>query len=77
MLHAITPEIAGHDVHTPPELGLAHFAGMVSMIVVLLGVVVDGARRPGAPPVGAADLEGSVLMPIGDFVNNIPARSSC
>ena len=44
VLHAITPEIAGHDVHTPPELA-AHFAGMVSMVVILLGVVLDGARR--------------------------------
>jgi len=44
VLHAITPQIAGHDVHTPPELA-AHFAGMVSMVVILLGVVLDGARR--------------------------------
>jgi len=44
VLHAITPEVAGHDVHTPPELA-AHFAGMVSMVVILLGVVLDGARR--------------------------------
>jgi hypothetical protein len=44
VLHAITPEVAGHDVHTPPELA-AHFAGMVSMVVILLGVVTDGARR--------------------------------
>jgi len=44
VLHAINPEIAGHDVHTPPELA-AHFAGMVSMVVVLLGVVLDGARK--------------------------------
>ena len=43
VLHAITPEVAGH-VHTPPELA-AHFAGMVSMVVILLGVVLDGARR--------------------------------
>ncbi|MFL5726634.1 MAG: hypothetical protein ACJ765_11050 [Chloroflexota bacterium] len=43
VLHAITPEVAGHDVHTPAELA-AHFAGMVSMVVILLGVVVDGAR---------------------------------
>ena len=44
VLHAITPAVAGHDVHTPPELA-AHFAGMVSMVVILLGVVTDGARR--------------------------------
>jgi len=44
VLHAITPEVAGHDVHTPPELA-AHFAGMVSMVVILLGVVLDGAQR--------------------------------
>jgi len=44
VLHAITPEVAGHDVHTPPQLA-AHFAGMVSMVVILLGVVLDGARR--------------------------------
>ena len=44
VLHAITPEVAGHDVHTPPEVA-AHFAGMVSMVVILLGVVLDGARR--------------------------------
>ena len=44
VLHAITPEVAGHDVHTAPELA-AHFAGMVSMVVILLGVVLDGARR--------------------------------
>ena len=44
VLHVITPEVAGHDVHTPPELA-AHFAGMVSMVVILLGVVLDGARR--------------------------------
>jgi hypothetical protein len=44
VLHAITPEVAGHDVHTPAEVA-AHFAGMVSMVVILLGVVLDGARR--------------------------------
>ena len=43
VLHAITPQIAGHDVHTPAELA-AHFAGFVSMVVILLGVVIDGAR---------------------------------
>ena len=52
VLHAITPQIAGHDVHTPAELA-AHFAGTVSMVVILIGVVIDGAvrsstrRRPG------------------------------
>ena len=44
VLHAITPEVAGHDVHTPLELA-AHVAGLVSMVVILLGVVTDGARR--------------------------------
>jgi hypothetical protein len=44
VLHAITPEVAGHDVHTPLELA-AHIAGLVSMVVILLGVVTDGARR--------------------------------
>ena len=44
VLHAITPEVAGHDVQTPPQLA-AHFAGMVSMVVILLGVVLEGARR--------------------------------
>ena len=44
VLHAITPEVAGADVHTPPELA-AHFAGMVSMVVILVGVVTDGVRR--------------------------------
>jgi hypothetical protein len=45
VLHALTPEVPGHiDEHTPAELA-AHFAGFVSMVVVLLGVVTDGARR--------------------------------
>ena len=44
VLHAITPEAAGHDVHTSAELA-AHFAGMVSMVVLLVGVVIDGAVR--------------------------------
>ena len=44
VLHAITPAVAGQDVHTSPELA-AHLAGMVSMVVILLGVVTDGARR--------------------------------
>ena len=44
VLHAITPQIAGHDVHTPAELA-AHFAGTVSMVVILIGVVIDGAVR--------------------------------
>ena len=38
------PRSPDADVHTPPELA-AHFAGMVSMVVVLLGVVLDGARK--------------------------------
>jgi hypothetical protein len=52
VLHAITPQVAGDDVHTPAELA-AHFAGTVSMVVILIGVVIDGAvrsstrRRPG------------------------------
>lgn len=44
VLHAMTPQVAGHDVHTPAELA-AHFAGMVSMVVILIGVVIDGAVR--------------------------------
>jgi hypothetical protein len=45
VLHAVTPDVAGaaHD-HTPAELA-AHFAGFVSMVVILLGVVTDGARK--------------------------------
>jgi len=44
VLHAVTPEVTGHDVHTPLELA-AHVAGLVSMVVILVGVVTDGARR--------------------------------
>jgi len=45
VLHAVTPEVVGAvDHHTPAELA-AHFAGFVSMVVILLGVVIDGARR--------------------------------
>jgi hypothetical protein len=44
LLHAITPQAGGHDSHTSAELA-AHFAGMVSMVVILVGVVFDGAVR--------------------------------
>jgi hypothetical protein len=47
VLHAITPQVAGHDVHTTAELA-AHFAGTVSMVVILVGVVIDGAVRSSA-----------------------------
>jgi hypothetical protein len=45
VLHAITPAVAGAaDGHTSAELA-AHFAGFVSMVVIFLGVVTDGARK--------------------------------
>ena len=44
VLHAITPQVTGNDVHTTAELA-THFAGTVSMVVILIGVVIDGAVR--------------------------------
>ena len=43
-IHALMPDVAAVDDHTPAEMA-AHVAGLVSMVVVLLGVVTDGARR--------------------------------
>jgi hypothetical protein len=41
----------GHE-HTPAEHA-AHLAGFVSMVLIQLGVVVDGVRRSRARPVSA------------------------
>jgi hypothetical protein len=43
--HALAPDLASHaDAHTTAELA-AHLAGLVSMVVVFLGVVTDGVRK--------------------------------
>jgi hypothetical protein len=42
--HLAAPAATGIDEHTAAELA-AHLAGFVSMVVILLGVVVDGVRR--------------------------------
>jgi hypothetical protein len=45
VFHAIAPDLASNaDVHTAEELA-AHLAGLVSMVVIFLGVVTDGARK--------------------------------
>ena len=45
VFHALAPELASDvAVHTNAELA-AHLAGLVSMVVIFLGVIVDGARK--------------------------------
>ncbi|HET9344427.1 MAG TPA: hypothetical protein VFO05_01895 [Candidatus Limnocylindrales bacterium] len=45
VFHAVAPDLASHaDAHTTAELA-AHLAGLVSMIVIFLGVVTDGVRK--------------------------------
>ena len=45
VFHALAPDLANNAaVHTNAELA-AHLAGLVSMVVIFLGVIVDGARK--------------------------------
>lgn len=49
---------AGHtdDLREPTASELsAHLVGFVGMVVILLGVVIDGVRRSLGHPAGAAD----------------------
>ena len=45
VFHAVAPDLASNAaVHTTEELA-AHLAGLVSMVVIFVGVVTDGARK--------------------------------
>ena len=45
VFHAVAPDLASQpDAHTTAELA-AHLAGLVSMVVIFLGVVTDGVRK--------------------------------
>ena len=45
VFHALAPDLASHaGAHDAAELA-AHLAGLVSMVVIFLGVVTDGVRR--------------------------------
>ena len=45
VFHAVAPDLASHaDAHATAEFA-AHLAGLVSMVVVFLGVVTDGVRK--------------------------------